>query len=258
MHFPFTGKLLLLEWWTEDEQKHVSAARTLLQLICVWKAVLASEEFGYDAKPTGFYVAELVSPPLRMREVYAQHRYEQERLDFQGWVGCILREFEEGSKDKELPPGVTPCPETDSEFHMCEECLGGYVFAGKTLEEFYEERHAAFLGHYRRDEKGVPSRAAEVRPGQPLFSVVSDPGHHAHGTHVVDHDDATLYGGDRLFFFTGSSDKIPSVIQELHQRHRESQNEKARKEEERSKQRRTKEKQLRFLEVEKLVKKLFP
>lgn len=259
VRFPLTGKYLLLEWWTEDEQKHVSAARTLDPLVCIWKAVLASDTFNYDAKPTGFYRAEIVSPPLWMRDKEAQYRFEQERFDFISWVVGLLVEYGWNSKTKELPPGVSRCSKAGGDdYHTCDKCLSGYLIQGRTVEAFYEEKQAEFREHYVRDAKGVVSPAPEVKQGQPLFFVSSDPGHHATGTHVVAHDGDELPGGDPLFFFTGASEEIPTAILDLHRAHRQRVEEKTRIFEEKNKVRHANKKQVRALEVETLLKKLFP
>lgn len=252
--FPLAGKYQLLEWWSEDEQKHVVMGRTLEGLVAVWKHILVSK----DAKPTGYYTAELVAPPLALRQLHAERCLEKELLDFKDWVGVILYEYVEGSKEAASLP-LQKCPDANEDYHSCEKCFMGSIIVGHTLQSFYEAKRVQFLKHYRREDEGVVSKAPELASGQPLFAVVYAPGHHSSGTYIHPIENYNnFWVNDVLLFFTGAEEKVPSAIIDPYQQHRQQENEAAARSTEDRKSQRVKEKSLRFREVEKLIKELFP
>lgn len=264
VRFPLSGKYVLLEWWTEWEQKHVSLGRNLNQLVGIWKTILASERFGSGAKPTGFYNAEIVSPPLAIREQYALSALRAEQLDFKHWVRSSLREFNYTGYlcAEQLPPGVSRCPNAankDFDYHECFQCFGGYAVAGHTLETFYEAKRElwASLGGKPPTPAGYrPTPAPEALSGAPLFAVVHAPGHHCAGTYV---QKIEKYLSDSpLFVFTGAEGPLPRELTAPHQEllERDKETERARRAEHQL--RGEQEKQAHLVKIRMTLSKLFP
>lgn len=253
VYYPRTGKTAILVIHTEDAQQQFlmapvkdgdfsdnpSALQNLQRML----------EHKLMAAPwltlREFWVGEIVTPPLRLREQFAEEKYRDAQSSFRSSVFRLAEQYAKG--DRPLPPGIERCSpyepdpdlfrsegedgteyvrepdEHDRQYHAdCRKCRGRSFVFTLDFDAFYEARRkdvaeweATFYRPTKPDGLVVPTgRMASEH--MDLWVALPNHGNHAKGN-VMEKVDLTsdwlpyAHGGYSmpLFFFQGYKQDVP-------------------------------------------------
>lgn len=227
-HPSLQGQHLMLNWWSHNEQNHLSVAKTEDQLVTIFERVLADQRSD-DAKPVAVWAINVVKPPRWLELRTARLRQEQEIDAFKGWVARSALVLAEAGKP--LPPAVTRCPlyrprradsepdQWQAERHSdCQDCTDGLRFK---LEDFYPRLQQKYRSEMIRFQSGYmkianASRAPVADPKTPLFEARVTTGHHREGTGLIEiKKNHSGFFQEVLFFCHATKLEMPKRLLDL-------------------------------------------
>jgi hypothetical protein len=240
VQFPkLQGQYLMLNWWSHEEQNHVSLAKTEQQIIQIYQRLLDDKSY-YGAEPVNLYRINIVAPPLWLQLRCARRKMRSERRNFGQWLGDSLREMEPS-----IPAGFTRCSEYrpderqgydssdasdewNSTRHWgCRNCHNGYRFPIPLSQLFLKKRDiwlkiiSSDIALGLRRASAGPSQAPMADPLKPLYAVQNRHGHHQDGTFLLEvgrPEDSGIHDDVKFFCHADQLPMIPELPKMLKDR----------------------------------------
>lgn len=235
VQFPkLAGRYMMLNWWTHNEQNHLTLGKTEEQVAAIYKKLLTDPNSEFkQAEPVAFFQIDIVSPPWDLRVRSARKLREEELRSFSSWVSGAARELIEAGDP--LPEGFSKCSnwasrwddadppdEFEQERHMaCKNCNDGLVF---DAEKLFAEKRRLYLNApslvlvVPRLGRGGPSEAPVADPERNLFIATDRHGHHSDGSileQVMPDEVIGGYGTPIKFFCHATKLDVPKVFTDL-------------------------------------------
>lgn len=229
--FPrLTGSYLLFNWWTHNEQNHLTLAKDQKGIEAVYRSLLEDPKNRHDdAKPVALWQIEIVRPPRKLELKAAKVMRKSELRSFRSWLGYRASALHKAGKP--LPNGMTVCTNYDPpkdydakdpfniEHHFaCQNCESLISFS---TDEFYPKLCLAHRADRKygmnNDMKIQEASTAELaNPEAYLYEVHVEHGHHENGAGLRAVEKGhSGYFQDVLFFCHSKKLEMPQSILKL-------------------------------------------
>jgi hypothetical protein len=248
VHYPLGGKMLLMQWWTNNERGHVVLAQSERVMHETARSVFKKHP---GAEIYTYLEIDIVAPSKKLCELYTKFDYQDKVNSFENEITWRLKELV--AANKELPSQFKICdryestedPETygvDSnsvrewkeEIHAnCKNCNSKFIL-GMSKEAFYDKhgerwheadaRSVKARNYNAARDKRLPSKAEQASDDELLWCATANFGHHSKGIHLVEVDKETptdfnckpLYLSEAaLFFYRKLSELDSSSLKEI-------------------------------------------
>jgi hypothetical protein len=182
-----TGEFYILQHWTEWEQNHMILARSREGLVKTFERICVKNE---PSELKEFCRIEIVAPPLKLRDQYAQDQWEREVNDF--WQDMYFDLCWNGPSGSfrtsgKLPHQLKWCG-CKGRFN-CKQCHQGLAPKEGTLESLYSSARVKYLTSKGKEKdletKPCLIKARDLMPGEKLSMLEYSPGHHSSGMSLV-------------------------------------------------------------------------
>lgn len=240
------GHYFLFNIHTYNLQGHALLGKTL---DCVIETFIKKLDYNFQTKPVSLYEVDIVSPPQKMRLVYAKEQYVHAQRMFKTYVEFYVRE----NPTSKMPAGVKLC--TNNIFHgqdsdisySCPDCDGSLIksFDSKVLENKYLKK---YIKEHIKHVPHKPCLAPPADPRKKLYVAQTSAGHHQSGLEL-------MKPGVNLYKITFACHarklKIPDIVYEEQKKREQAHVEEEIRDDEARKARRAKEDEEQLAEFEK-------
>lgn len=213
---PYTGKSILLLWYSHDEGHHVILSPDQAGALVCWEAVLGKNP---EAEIKEYWEAIIVPPPVQAAAAYAKAAQERDLESFTGWLRTIAENHYDATK--QVVAGFEPCRHRNDDTQWrCKRCNGALLRPNIDLVSLYERPYLREL--YEKEHSGGKERGYAIQsiepvvPSSKIFVATLEDGHHRAGVSFGSYESWLKYPlwSPTLFFFHGKAIEAPAEFQE--------------------------------------------